>query len=61
MYVVVYKQVQSLIEYEYKRLFPYDVDGLFKALDRMAGDSDSVCNTEQFAQALSKNGNNVYR
>ena len=53
--------MQNLIEREYGRLYPDDEDGLFKALDQMAGDSDFVCNTEEFAQALSDNGNNVYR
>ena len=34
---------------------------MFKALDQMAADSDMVCQTEEFAQIMAKNGNRVYR
>ena len=36
-------------------------DKLFKALDKMAGDSDTVCQVEEFAQVMSQRGNRVYR
>lgn len=41
--------------------FPGQPDGLFKALDKMAGDVDMTCNTEEFAQLLANRGNRVYR
>ena len=36
-------------------------DKLFKALDKMAGDSDTVCQVEEFAQVMAQRGNRVYR
>jgi acetylcholinesterase len=49
-----------LIAHEYRNKFT-GPDRLFKALDLMAGDSDMTCNTEEFAQKMSNNGNKVYR
>lgn len=54
--------VAMLIAHEYRqRSDTQERDASFKALDQMVGDSDFVCNTESFAQALSENGNDVFR
>ena len=53
-------QIQTLIAHEYRDKFT-GPDRLFKALDQMAADSDMVCQTEEFAQIMAKNGNRVYR
>ena len=53
-------QIQTLIAHEYRDKFT-GPDKLFKALDQMAADSDMVCQTEEFAQIMAKNGNQVYR
>ena len=60
-YVSSHFQVQSLIGHSYKNLFGGAKDRYFRALDQMVADSDFVCHTEQLAQALAKNGNDVYR
>ena len=52
--------MSALIAYEYSDKFT-SPDKLFKALDRMVGDADMTCNTEEFAQKLADNGNRVYR
>ena len=50
-----------MIAHEYRPDKDSPDDAYFTSMDQMVADSDFVCNTEQFAQALAANGNNVYR
>ena len=52
--------MQNLIAYEYQDRVASQFS-LFDALDQMVADSDFVCDVEDFADVLVKNGNNVYR
>ena len=45
--------MQTLIAHEYMDKFT-GRDKLYKALDKMTGDVDMTCNTEEFAQILAK-------
>lgn len=54
-------QIQRLIRHEYKDVISSSMAGKFHALDQIVGDSAYVCDTEHFAQAISENGNDVYR
>lgn len=53
-------QMRTLVAHEYRDAFEGQ-NKLFKALDKMAGDVDMTCNTEEFAQLLAQAGNRVYR
>lgn len=53
--------IQRLIRHEYKDVISSSMAGKFHALDQIVGDSAYVCDTEHFAQAISENGNDVYR
>ena len=53
--------MQQRIDQQYMDLFKGSDDGLFNALDQMYADANFACDVEAFSQALSKNGNKVYR